>query len=160
MNPSRPAVELVPIDASNWREALEVRIADHHLRFVAAYQPVVLLILAKSHVAEGGRGWRPFAIVAEERVVGVFAVATSERSCELLHLAIDHSRQREGLGRAALVAVIELLADEREVDELELTVHPENAGAHRLYRSTGFAPTGESRHGEPVWSRVVVPPAP
>jgi RimJ/RimL family protein N-acetyltransferase len=32
---------------------------------------------------------------------------------------------------------------------LQLTVHPENARAQRLYARMGFRPTGESLDGEP-----------
>ena len=50
---------LVPIDQSNWRDALRVRVSDEQLPLVADSQPVALVILAKAHVGEGGRRWEP-----------------------------------------------------------------------------------------------------
>ena len=59
-NPS--PLELAPIDQHNWRAALAVEVTSGQLAFVAGYQPVALVILAKAYVRSGDLGWEPLAI--------------------------------------------------------------------------------------------------
>lgn len=152
-----PDVSLDQIDASNWREALEVRVRDDQLRFVADHQPVALVILAKCFVRPGGRRWDPI-LVRDRRgtAVGVFALTHGADGCELRNFAIDARRQGEGLGTAAVRAVIDRAHDpDGDCEELVVTAHPENHAAHRVYRSAGFISTGRERDGEPVFRFTV-----
>jgi len=152
------AGRLVPIDRKNWRVALEVRVADDQLRFVADHQPIALVILAKSYVGAGGWEWEPLAyetgtVTATEagEVVGVLGLAYGSAGAQLVNLAIDHRHQRSGLGAAAMMAVIERVRV-RPRRFLSLAVHPDNHAAQGLYRKVGFTPTGELQGGEPVWA--------
>jgi diamine N-acetyltransferase len=150
---SGPSISLVPIDQSNWRDALGVVVTDDQLRFVADHQPVVLVMLAKAHLELGNKRWTPLAIVDGDReLVGVVALADRDGTCEMLHLAVDHRHQHQGVGDRALPAIVAFARDALGCTELELTVHPDNAPAQRLYASGGFSPTGSQRHGEPIWS--------
>ncbi len=146
-------VSVVRIDSGNWRQALEVRVTAEQLAFVADHQPVALVILAKAYVRPGEREWEPLAIVDDAgRIVGVAALAHSEGSCELQHLAIDAGRQRQGLGGLALSAIVAHVRLRRpHCREMSLTVHPENHPAQRLYSRAGFADTGVRRDAEPGW---------
>lgn len=150
-------VVLERIDASNWREALEVRVRDDQLAFVADHQPVALVILAKCFVRPGGRRWEPLLVRDRQgAAVGVFALTHGADDCELRNFAIDARRQREGLGTAAVRAVVDR-AHQPDCDcqELLVTAHPDNHAAHSLYRSAGFARTGQERDGEPVFRFTV-----
>ena len=154
-------LRLVAIDADNWRAALAVGVTDDQLPFVAGHQPVALVVLAKAYVRPGGLDWEPLAVVRDDDVVGILALAHDATSSDLLHLAIDQAHQGEGLGTAAVGLVVDHLSATRpRCEELRLTVHPENAPAQRLYGRAGFRPTGEERDGEPVWSRRLRPVAP
>lgn len=140
---------LVLIDEANWRAALRVRVADEQLKFVADHQPIALVVLAKAHVQPGGRTWEPLAFVADGHIVAVVALARDERTMEMVNLAVDVEHQRQGIGAAVVAAAI-ARARQHELEAVELTVHPDNAPAIALYRSSGFAPTGDLRDGEPV----------
>lgn len=144
-------VELRAIDRDNWRDLLAVRVRPDQLRFVADHQPVVLVVLAKAYVRPGDRRWTPLAIYDGSQPIGVAALADDGGSCELFHLVIDHDLQGRGHGASALGLLIGHARDRLRVRRLELTVHPQNHAAERLYRGAGFVPTGETRHGEPVW---------
>lgn len=151
-------VSLAGIDESNWRATLQVSVRAEQLRFVADHQPVALVVLAKSYVRPGGRRWTPLAILADGLgVVGVAALADRDGVCELFHLAVDHRHQRRGLGRQALGLLLDHAVQVLGCRRVELTVHPENRPAQRLYAAAGFRPTGGRRHGEPVWSRAAHP---
>ena len=140
---------LVLIDESNWRAALQVQVTDEQLRLVADHQPVALVVLAKAHVQPGGRTWEPLAFVVNGQVVAVVALARDERTMEMVNLAVDVERQRQGIGASGGDAAISR-ASQHGLEAVELTVHPDNAPAIALYRSSSFTPTGDLRDGEPV----------
>lgn len=150
---SVPDLRLEPIDQHNWRSAAAVQVSSDQVRFVAGYQPVALVILAKAYVRSGDRDWEPLALTSQDSVIGVVALAHACAHTELLHLAIDVAKQGRGVGSAAVELVLAHVAETRPAcQEVRLTVHPDNGRAERLYRSSGFSRTGQIRDGEPVWS--------
>ncbi|MCP4967044.1 MAG: GNAT family N-acetyltransferase [bacterium] len=143
---------LAPIERSNWRRALEVRVTDAQLSLVADHQPIVLVVLAKSFVGAGGWNWEPLAYETNDgEIAAVLGLAHDRSSSQLFNLAVDHRRQRSGIGTAVMMAVIEHVR-RRSSSSLSLTVHPDNLAAQALYRKVGFVPTGEIQDGEPVWT--------
>lgn len=99
-------VRLVPIDRSNWRRCLTVRVSDEQLRFVADHQPIALVILAKSYVGVDDRTWDPLAIERGGQVVGVLGLSHSPADTHMVNLAVDFDAQRAGVGAAAVLASI------------------------------------------------------
>lgn len=146
-------VVLEVIDVGNWREALDVRVRDDQLAFVADHQPVALVILAKCFVRPGGHRWEPLLVRDSGGLaVGVLALEHGPDGCELRNFAIDAGRQREGLGTAAARAVIRRAHQSNsDCEQLVVSAHPENRSAHNAYRSAGFSQTDELRNGEPVF---------
>jgi diamine N-acetyltransferase len=146
-------LRLSAIDEHNWRASLAVQVSPDQLRFVAGYQPVALIILAKGYVRPGDLDWEPLALSVGTSLVGVLALAHARTHTELLHLAIDVTEQGRGVGAAAVALVLAHVAKTRPAsEEVRLTVHPDNGRAQRLYRRTGFSPTGQMCDGEPLWS--------
>lgn len=147
------SLRLAPIDQRDWRAAVAVQVFPDQVRLVAGHQPVALVILAKAYVRAGDLDWEPLALTAGTSVVGVVALAHARAHTDLLHLAIDVSKQGRGVGSAAVDLLVAHIAETRpSSQEVRLTVHPENARAQRLYRSQGFMPNGQVRDGEPMWS--------
>ncbi len=148
-----PTVVLTPIDQHNWRAALDVQVTLDQLQYVAGHQPVALVILAKAYVRPGDLEWEPLAVTAGASVVGVVALAHANTHTELLHLAVDVSKQGQGIGSAAVDLLLAHVAETRPgAEDVRLAVHPDNRRAQRLYRSRGFSPNGQVREGEPIWS--------
>ncbi len=145
-------VRLEPIDAGNWRAALEVRVTDDQLAFVADHQPIALVILATASVRRGARPWEPLLGRARDgSVVGVLAIEHGEAACELRNVAIDEHSQGRGVGTAAVRAVIDRASRPgAHCTELVVSAHPDNHAAHRAYASAGFNWNGEVRDGEPL----------
>jgi diamine N-acetyltransferase len=141
---------LVPIDESNWRAALDVRVRDDQLPFVADHQPIALVVLAKAYVRPGGRNWEPLAFDIGGRIVAIVALAYRHGVGELANLSVDADYQRRGVGSAVLSAACDR-ARSLGLRALELTVHSSNESALMLYRRAGFSPTGDAREGERVW---------
>lgn len=145
-------LRLARIDQHNWRAALAVRVTPDQLRYVAGYQPVALVILAKAYVRPGDLEWEPLVITAGDSAVGVVALAHARTHTEMLHLVVDVSKQEQGVGSAVVDLLLAHVAETRPgAEDVRLTVHPENERAQRLYRSRGFSPNGEVQDGEPVW---------
>lgn len=139
-------VSLERIDATNWREALEVRVADEQLPFVADHQPVALVILAKSYIQLGGHRWEPLLIGTDAgAVVGVLALEHKPAEpCEIRNFAIDIRSQSRGIGTAATRAVISRAArGESDCVQLAVSAHPDNHAAHHVYQTAGFQWDGE-----------------
>ncbi len=142
---------LAPIDQTNWRDALRVRVSDEQLPMVADSQPVALVILAKAYVREGDRRWEPLAYLdAEGAIVAVLALTHADDTVEVRNIAVDIDRQGTGVGTTMMRALLDRCRSQG-CRSVELTFHPSNEAAARLYRRVGFSPTGETRNGEPVW---------
>ena len=130
-----------------------MQVSPEQVQLVAGHQPIALVILAKAYVRPGDLDWEPLAVTAASSVVGVVALAHARTHTELLHLAIDLPQQGRGVGSAAVDLLVTHVAETRpNSQEVRLTVHPDNARAHRLYRSRGFLPNGQVRDGEPMWA--------
>ena len=153
-------VRLEPVTSTNWREGLAVRARRGQARFVAAYEPVLLVILAKTAVRVDGVDWWPFLLKDQTRTVGVVGVADHRerhQALTIFHLLIDEHQQRRGYGRAALQLLLELSRRSEGCESLRLAVNPENVGAITLYKSAGFEVTGTDADGELQMAKAVAP---
>ena len=93
----------------------------------------------------------PLAVYAGEEVVG-FAMYGQHPSGDwwVIRLMIDRAQQGKGYGRAAMEAVIAMMAERVGCAEIVTSFVPANAAAAGLYASLGFRPTGEIEDGEPL----------
>ena len=91
------------------------------------------------------------AVYAGEEVVG-FAMYGQHPSGDwwVIRLMVDRARQGKGYGRAAMEAVIAMMAERAGSAEIVTSVVPANAVAAGLYASLGFRLTGEVEDGEPL----------
>lgn len=137
------AIEVRPIDGSNFREALELEVTDEQARWVAPVARYLALC------AYGGT-WHPLGLYADGVMVG-FAMRAYDRDEDSHWIGgflIDHRHQRRGHGRAAMLAILDHLRDEHGATTFALSYQPDNAVARRLYASLGFEETGEQEDGE------------
>jgi diamine N-acetyltransferase len=143
------------VTRANWRDALLLTVRPDQQRFIAGYAPIAAIILSKAYVGAEGMRWEPYAFVSEGEMVGLAALATEPRHTDLrwlFHFFIDERYQGRGYGRAALTALISWVTRRHSAcRSLQLTAHPENYVAQRLYRGLGFTPTGDERGGESVY---------
>ncbi|MHB1505834.1 MAG: GNAT family N-acetyltransferase [Sulfobacillus sp.] len=146
---------LRPVTQDNWQEALKLTVHPDQLRFVAEYEPIVAVALAKAYIHLGGATWTPFAVYQDANMVGFFELAhwtDAPDQCWIFHFFIDQRYQRCGYGKATLAGLIDLVRREHEACKaLLLVVHPENKPAQQLYLAAGFRVTGAVRWGEPVY---------
>lgn len=143
---NRGRVVLRPVDATNWLEVIQLKVAEDQSHFVASN----LFSLAQAKIFDR---YVPLAIyeAAPQALVG-FAMYGPHLPSNLPwidRLMIDARFQRRGLGRAAMLALMERIQHERS-GPLRISYEPDNRAAEALYASLGFMPTDEILEGELV----------
>jgi len=152
-------ISLHEITAANWRTTLSLSVHPEQQRFIADYTPIAAIILAKAYVRPGGLLWMPYAIYAEQTIVGLLALAYRPDSSDdywIYHFFIDQQHQGQGYGTAALGTLIDLVTEHHpKCRQLNLTVHPENDRAQQLYSRLGFEATDHLINEEVVYRRII-----
>lgn len=148
-------ITLKLVDESNWRQALTLAVLPAQQHFVADHHPVVAIALAKAYIRPGGLNWLPYAIYANQQMVGFVEIVLDRHQpddCWVFHFFIDQQYQGQGYGRMAMEQLITNLKQlEPACTGISLVVHPENTTAQLFYRRMGFSPTGNERWGEPIY---------
>lgn len=144
------------VTRENWRDALRLAVHPEQQRFIAEYTPIAAIALAKAYVRVGGLDWTPYAFYAGEAMVGFVALAYEPGSTDnywLYHLFIDQTMQGQGYGKAALQRLVALVRTQYlNAQVVQVTVHPENVVAQRMYQRIGFQPTGAEQDGELIYT--------
>lgn len=140
-------VHLKQITRENFRAVLWLKLNEDQQDYVA------------SNAASLAEAWlcydkaRPFAVWDDTDGVVGFVMLDMKRGperAEIWRLMIDAGHQGKGYGRQALEQVLDLLRQEGEKKELQINYVKGNDGAAHLYRSMGFAETGEMEGHEVV----------
>jgi diamine N-acetyltransferase len=94
----------------------------------------------------------PLVVYAGDELVGfaMYGQHPNTGAWWVIRLMIDREHQGKGYGRAAMEAVIAMMADRIGCEEIVTSFNPANAVALGLYTSLGFQPTGEIEDGEPL----------
>lgn len=139
-------LELRPVDDATWRAVAALEVTPAQRDFVA--EPSYYLALC----CYGTDGWRPLAMLVEERVIGFLmsAVDPEDGSCWFGGVFVDQTYQRRGYGARAMRAAIDRFAASGPHRHFALSYHPENTVARDLYRGLGFVETGEMADDEVV----------
>lgn len=137
-------VELDPVTEDNWRALVALEVHPEQKAFVAdvAYY---LCMCAYGDV------WHPLAVVVDGQVAGFCMwAADDDLSRWIGGVVVDAARQRQGIGRALVIALRDRLAAEPGTPNVALSYSPGNAAARALYLHLGFVETGEREEDEVV----------
>lgn len=137
MNPKASSVQLCPVDTNNWRAVKALEVFETQQEFVA--EPAHYLCLCAY-----GDDWNPIGVLLEDKVIGflMWAYDDDERNCWLGGIIIDKAYQRQGYGRVAIQAAIQLLSNTHGYKKFALSYQPQNP-AKKLYAELGFVETDE-----------------
>lgn len=96
----------------------------------------------------------PLAVYAGDDLVGfaMYGQHPTTGAWWVIRIMIDRDHQGKGLGRAAMEALIETMAERVGCEEVVSSTLPSNAAMAGLFASLGFRPTGEIEDGEPLVS--------
>ena len=94
----------------------------------------------------------PLAIYADDELVGFTMYGPEPETARwwIMRLMIDARFQRRGYGRAAMLALIELMREQNNSPSVVFGVDPANHSAIRLYESLGFMATDEVQYDEMI----------
>jgi diamine N-acetyltransferase len=142
-------ISLEPVTAANWRDCAALTVRPDQQDFVNAVTYYLCL-------CNYGDTWQPLAAVRDGEVVGFCMWATDDDGSRWIGgVVVDAGRQRQGIGRALISALVERLAAEPDCPNVALSYVPENKAARALYASLGFVETGELEDDEIVarWTK-------
>lgn len=152
-------ITLRKITLENRREVFRLEVAENQRRFVASN----LSSVASCYVlATNGGCPLPFAIYADEQIVGFVMIVYGNTGYELpqvaehnyciLRLMIGEPYQNRGYGREAMARILEYIRTfpAGPAQYCWIQYEPDNAVAKRLYESFGFRDNGEVSENEPV----------
>ena len=150
-------ITLSQVNTDNWQDTLQLSVHPDQLGFVAEYTPIAAIALAKAYIRAYEKIWLPYAIYADDQLVGFLELAynpESEHQVWLYHFFIDHPQQGKDYGKQALNVLIPFVQENYpRCREIRLSVHPDNVVAEQLYSRRGFQPTGEAfDNGELVYA--------
>ena len=137
-------VELKKITKDNFEACLNLKVADNQARFVASN----IYSLAQAWVYQNTAF--PFAIYADNILVGFIMMGYYEvkNNYTIWRFMIDEKYQNKGYGKKSLRLAINYLVENFKVNEVLLSVEPNNHIAKNLYTSLGFNETGELEGSE------------
>lgn len=140
-----PELTLQTLSHANARAVLRLQIVPEQNGFVASNADSV----ADAYV---DRSLQPLAIYADDELVGfvMYGLETETGRWWVIRLMIDERFQRRGYGRAAMLALIDLMREQHGCRSIVLGVDAGNEGAIRLYEGLGFSATGEVEHDETI----------
>jgi diamine N-acetyltransferase len=136
-------VVLRSITKDNWEEAAGLRVREDQSDFVA---PNVWSIAESKFYP----ALQPMAIYDGETMVGFLMYGRDPQDVNywLYRFMIDQRFQRQGLGRAALARLIDLLRRTPGCTGVSVGYDRKNVSAERLYLALGFEKTGVAPWGE------------
>ena len=143
-------IELRPLDESNTDDCIRLKVTKDQAQYIDTNENSIAAAKEHSDVA------RPFVIYADGSPVG-FTMFAFEPDYEdpndrywLWRFMIDESRQGRGLGRKALVPIIEYFK-ENGATNIRLSTKESNTNAIHLYESFGFKRNGDMVDEETVF---------
>lgn len=141
-------VTLQDITRDNWQECVRLQVTDDQRRFVA---PNMFSLAQAKYEPE----CVPQAIYDGEMMVGFLMYREADYSLAkawwIDRLMVGVEYQRQGYGRAGMLALLERLKAGRGYAAVLISFVPDNIAARDLYASLGFVDTGEIEHGEIVY---------
>lgn len=137
----RPAVQLKPIDQSNWYACTQLEAADEQKNTFPV--PAVYWLAESAYC-----GFFPLAIYTGEHLAGfaVYAVDPDDGNYWIMSYLIDHRFQHRGLGRSGMVELIRYMKEKHDCEKIVLGHRPENERTSRLYTSLGFEQVDRNEH--------------
>ena len=144
-------VTLREITAETVRAVIKLSVTEYQTRFVASNATS----LAQALFAP--EAWYRAIYLAEEPVG--FVMLSDESQLKpvpenprigVWRFMVDAKHQRRGIGRAAMLLVIDHVRRKGMFENLEISYVPGDGGPEPLYTSVGFRPTGRVDEGEVV----------
>ncbi len=98
-------LSLREVTRENWRDTLKLTVsAEQH--FVANYEPIAAIVLAKAYIRPGGLVWTPYAFYAETDMIGLAALAYKPDYVQHLYKSLGFQPTREEIDEEPVYKLI------------------------------------------------------
>ena len=134
-------VELRTINQDNYVECLNLNTTAINKGFVDS----VAWSLAEAWVLYDGA--RPFAIYADNVMVGYVLMYIGENNPQIINFMIDSRFQKRGFGTATARLCVDYLWKEYNASRISLPVNLENITAQKFWSNIGFEITDDIENG-------------
>jgi len=126
------SITLRPIDKSNWRDCIKLKVKDEQSHLVASNANSLAMCYVYPEI-------KPFGIYLDEKIIGfiTWALDPDDKIYYINRFMIDENYQAKGYGKKALQLMIEKMKN-MGVKTLDIIHHPDNHSAIKLYQSLGF----------------------
>ena len=128
------------IDASNYRDALNLKVNEHQINFVAPNDKSLI-----QSAYEAPDRSTPYGIYDGETMVGFLLLTSDEDDAEsywVWRLMIGAEHQGKRYGKATMQKLVAETKAEGKYKFLRLSYNPKNTVAQKLYASVGFVEEG------------------
>ena len=144
-------ITLKPVDKDNWRELVDLAVAEEQKNWVAPNTHSIIEGLMEPGMMSRG-------IYADDVPVGyiLYLVNTNRKWGYIARFMVDVRQQEKGYGRQAMLLVIEDMKKQDGLERLLVGVVPGNDSARRLYEKLGFVDTGILREGDMLMEMALV----
>jgi diamine N-acetyltransferase len=151
MNPITTRVALREITAETVRAVMRLAVTEYQNRFVAPNA------WSLGQALFAPEAWYR-AIYLDDEPVGfvmlfdqsLLVPMPENPEVEVWRFMLDAKHQRKGIGRAAMLQVIDHVRSKGLFRKLSISYVPDEGSPEQLYLSLGFIPTGEVEEGEVV----------
>lgn len=89
---------------------------------------------------------KAYAIFYDERAAGFLMFNTVKEELDgywIYRIMVDKANQGKGIGKKATELMLDEMAKLPDADKIVVGYHPDNEGAHNLYKSLGFVDNGD-----------------
>ena len=144
---SNARLQIKPLLRLNWEDATRLQLHDYQEDFL----PSVLHSLAQSKF----ENLFSYGIFEGEEMVGFLMYGEFDGICWINRLMIDKAHQERGLGRLAVLQLLDMLRKHPRCQEIRTSFSRKNALAEYFFKSVGFTPIGEGMDTEIVmrWNK-------
>ena len=133
------SVRIEELNEDNWYECCQLELSKDQQTFI---EPNSVSIAQSKFETT----LKPFAILFKSRVVGflMFNSVPEELDAHWVYrIMVDESYQGKGIGKIATDLMMKEMKQSFKVNRIVVGYHPDNKGAHHLYRSLGFVDHGD-----------------
>lgn len=132
-------VRIAELNAENWYDCCLLELSEEQ----KAYLEPNAVSIAQSKFETT---LKPYAIYFEDKAVGFLMFNTVQEELDgywIYRIMIDKRHQGKGIGKKATELMMAEMAKLPDAKNIVVGYHPENLGAHNLYRSLGFVDHGD-----------------
>jgi len=137
------SIRVEPINIDNWVDCSQLRVKPEQERFITSN----LVCIAEVQFYPD---WAAYAIYAGDQLVGFAMIEGNEAEAWWISsLMIAAEYQRQGYGRLALAALVDLVITQG-CTELLVGYANDNTAARQIYQQSGFVELGLDEEGDMV----------